>query len=393
MTVLDFTTEFKSSQLQQLDIPVEVRSANLALAGRTTSSQNLTVEPGAYYVTALLPSGHELSGFVKAQGESTTVELALEPGEELPAEAMESLHFLTSQAASVPLKQENKLERLGAAAERQVSLRWINGNLFSSELEVRDSDPFTPNEREPLPLSREQEGPMLVQLHQPGFAPLTIAAPIWLGQQTMLAFARQPDGHWTFDVQLANSGANLLLHYRARGYAKQAAQSLTSPQFAEALFQGKLDDPIAAAVGAYALLRFAELERLHDWTENLYDWFPLFPDGAAILGEHLARKGEHEQALEAFVALAERGLPLFTDGFSFALDRLRLYLETETMRLRPLERQKAEGVVELLKQLAPLVDVGQPILTMSGDPLETAASAGPGTPRPTIEPQWVEAGA
>jgi hypothetical protein len=393
MTVLDFKTEFKSLELQQLDIPVEVRFANLALAGRTTSSQNLTVEPGAYYVTALLPSGHELSGFVKAEGNSTTVELALEPGEELPSEAMESLHFLTSQAASVPLKQENKLERLGADADREVSLRWIGGNLFSGELEVRDSDPFTPDEHKPLLLYREREGPMLVQLRQPGFAPLTIAAPVWFEQRTMLAFARQPDGHWTFDIQLGHSGANLLLHYRARGYATQAAQSLASPQFAEALFEGKLDDPVAAAVGAYALLRFAELERLHDWTENLYDWFPLFPDGAAILGEHLARKGDHERAVEAFLALAERGLPLFTDGFSFALDRLRLYLETEAMPLRSLEQQKAERVVELLKQLALLVDVGQPILTMSGDPLETPASAGPGTPRPTIEPRWVDAGA
>jgi hypothetical protein len=35
-----------------------------------------------------------------------------------------------------------------------------------------------------------------------------------------------------------------------------------------------MSDPIAAAVGAYALLRFAELDRLHDWTANLYDRFP-----------------------------------------------------------------------------------------------------------------------
>src|SRR5207245_2876149 len=115
--------------------------------------------------------------------------------------------------------------------------------------------------------------PMLVQLLQPGFVPLTVATPTAPEQQTRVVFARQPDGAWTLDVQLDNSAANLLLHYRARGYAKQAAEAIDSPQLdAEELLRGKKQDPLAAAVGAYALLRFAELERLHDWTTNLYRW-------------------------------------------------------------------------------------------------------------------------
>jgi hypothetical protein len=381
MTQLDFKTAFKSSELQQLDIPVEVRSSNLALVGRTTSSQQLSVDPGDYYVSAILPSGHELSAYVEAKGESKVVELAPEPGEESPAEWMEPAHFLTTQTADIPLESEPSLEPLGPHESREISLRWISGNLFTGSIDVQDFDQFEPNEQQHAPTPIETGKPKLVQLRQPGLAPLTVAAPSPPGRPAKVALARQQEGHWALDVQLDNPAANLLLHYRARGYAQQAADAIDSPQFeAEELLREKINDPIAAAVGAYALLRFADLERLHDWTENLCNWFEWFPDGASIVGEHFARLGRHTDALNAFVSLAQRGIPLFTDGFSFTLDRLRLYLETETMQISPATRASAERILETLKRLASFVELGQPILTISGDPLELLQPGGPVTP-------------
>src|SRR2546423_15128052 len=97
----------------------------------------------------------------------------------------------------------------------------------------------------------------------------------------------------------------------------------TSPELdAEELLEDKQQDPIAAAVGGYALLRFSALERLHDWTANLHSWFEWLPDGAAIRGEHLARMGQHDEALDAFLTLPSRGLPLFSDGLAYAVNRL-----------------------------------------------------------------------
>lgn len=96
-------------------------------------------------------------------------------------------------------------------------------------------------------------------------------------------------------------------------------------------------------------------------------------DAAAIRGEHLARLGEHAQALELFVALSDRGLPAFTDGLCYALDRLRLYLEVGDFDLATLER--AGPVFDVLKRLAPIVDYGKPVLTMTADPIKLLETA------------------
>ena len=63
---------------------------------------------------------------------------------------------------------------------------------------------------------------------------------------------------------------------------------------------------------------------------NLYTEFPWLPDGAAIEGECLAREGNHQDSLKAFLAVAERGLPLFTDGLSYTIDRLQLYVRNQS---------------------------------------------------------------
>jgi hypothetical protein len=90
------------------------------------------------------------------------------------------------------------------------------------------------------------------------------------------------------------------------------------------------------------------MERLHDWTKNLYTWFGWLPDGAALYGEHLARLGEHEGAVKVFAEVPQRGLPVLADSFFYVYERLRSYTA--------LKKEKARGVdIELVKKtLAPL---------------------------------------
>src|SRR5439155_215308 len=70
---------------------------------------------------------------------------------------------------------------------------------------------------------------------------------------------------------------------------------------AESLILQKRLDAVSAAVGAYLVLRLGQTARLGDWTENLRQWFPWLPDGAAIRGEPLARVGRHAEALAVSV--------------------------------------------------------------------------------------------
>ena len=46
VTRLDFRTVFKSHELQRLDVPVEIYASDMKIVGRTTSSQDVKVEPG-----------------------------------------------------------------------------------------------------------------------------------------------------------------------------------------------------------------------------------------------------------------------------------------------------------------------------------------------------------
>jgi hypothetical protein len=134
----------------------------------------------------------------------------------------------------------------------------------------------------------------------------------------------------------------------------------------EELLNGKVADPIAACVGAYTLLRLGELDRLHEWTENLKNWFDWLPDGLAIRAEHLARRGQHSQALENLLRLPDRGLPFFSDGLSFALNRLRTYLSYGGGGELAGDLDQAKQVLAALKSFAQYTDFSRPVLTFTG---------------------------
>ncbi len=146
-----------------------------------------------------------------------------------------------------------------------------------------------------------------------------------------------PDTDGTVDAtaHLQHSVADAMLQYSARGLFSEA-QALTSDVTAQAeqLLHDKLVSTLAAAAGAYVLLALGALEQLHDWTENLFNWFDWFPDGAAIRAEHLAREGRHEEAAYRLVALESRGIPVFSDGLGYALRRLDVYAQTHQGPLR-----------------------------------------------------------
>jgi hypothetical protein len=402
MTPLRFAPTFRSPELREIDVPVEVRTSKLKVVARTTSSQVVDLEPGEYFVSAVLPGGRELIGSVEVGGAPAVVELLSDFGDEPPADEMlERKHFLAPPVGDdADERQRVALETLGPSRgalavplHAPVTLRQLTGNVLRGDVVVQDEVTVQPKDGQRIPLYPDGSlRPAYVQMTQTHAAPVTLAVPSGPGRMSEVLF-RQEGSHWTLDLHLAHAAANLLLCYRANGYVQQAAEATESPALnAEQLLEEKIGDPIAAAVGAYALLRFAELRRLRDWTENLRAWFPWLPDGSAIRGEHLARMGEHTQALEVFLELHDRGLPMFTDGFAFALDRLRLYLEAG-LPTAPEQHSAARALLEKLKRIAPAVDDGSPVLVIVGDPLEllarnpdpTAAGATPQAAAPKTE--------
>jgi hypothetical protein len=113
-----------------------------------------------------------------------------------------------------------------------------------------------------------------------------------------------------------NPTANAIL-----GYITQAdhanARALGEPLALEAerLLRRKRDDAVLAAIGGYALVCSGDMEKLHDWSFNLANWFPQLPDGAVIAAWHVLQTSAEFDEVEKYFHLAlDRGVPLMSIG-------------------------------------------------------------------------------
>ena len=133
-------------------------------------------------------------------------------------------------------------------------------------------------------------------------------------------------------VRMQHPEADVLLRYEDAGLRKQSQILAEQVWTADRLMLDKFEDPIAAAVGGYTLLRCGETGQLGDWAHRLAEMFDWLPDGLVIYAEYLAQEGRHEEALQYLLKVEHRGLPLFSYGLSRVLGRLRLYgNETENV--------------------------------------------------------------
>jgi hypothetical protein len=364
MTRLNFSLQLEHAS--GIDLPVEVRRRNLTLVTRTTTWHGAEVEPGTYHVIARLPAGQEIATSVEAQGPYVSVPLKPDADDASPRETDSQRHYLVS-AVSTPAHP-----RVTAPPTR-VTLRYFRGTPVLGHLADLASEELVIDEHTEQSFSPDgsQSGTIWVEFQQPERGPRTTAIPVTTGQPCTLRFVRKPEGYWWLDVHLYDVRADLLCRYRDRGWASEAAT------VAEQLLEAKLGDPIAAAVGAYGILRLQDLDRLHDWTENLRSWFPWLPDGAVVRGEHLARNGDHAAALGAFVELAERGMPLFSDGLGYATTRLESYVAAQNPLLDSALVTRADRLLSALRGVAGTVDFNHPILAFTADAGRATAAAGP----------------
>ena len=139
---------------------------------------------------------------------------------------------------------------------------------------------------------------------------------------------------------------------------------LTLAQSAEAMLRGKVANPIGAALGGYALLRLNELDRLHDWADNLADWFAWLPDGAVIAAETAARRGDDERAQALFSAALGRGVPLFSDGLSLVGSAVpRLVMDPDLTA--PARRRAAHDRARSILTFCPTAEFGAVATTLA----------------------------
>jgi hypothetical protein len=374
---LSFKPEFESDRLAGLDLPVEVRKTNLALVATGRTSQRIEVPAGDYHVIANLPGGQKMQGYVKlGEDDQKEVQLRVDQDEVAASpDEEESRYIWGSGTQWNPPALTRGLEAMGAG--REAKLRLFTGNLLSDLFGLLDASPDSQ-----LGKARRsgsigvteyevrQSNATLVQLLQPKRPTVNAALPMLAAApgDARVVLVTQPDGGYTLTVQMQQQEINSLIRYLESGQLAQATQLSYSPAVdAEHLLREKMANPIGAVVGAYALLRLGELSRLHEWTANLMGVTPNLGDGLVIRAEHLARTGRHNEALLILVQLPQRGLPMFSDGLSYALTRLGNYLRPRTTTpFDPGLIGQATTLLDKLTNFAPFVDYGRFVLTFTG---------------------------
>ncbi|WP_169409396.1 hypothetical protein [Dyadobacter beijingensis] len=128
------------------------------------------------------------------------------------------------------------------------------------------------------------------------------------------------DQVYPIDVTVATEHykAETLLTLLTNG-AVARAKRLSNAEEAERLLYEKMVNPVTAAIGGYFLLKTDELERLHDWANNLANWFPWLPDGAIIHATQLLSKKDKTEAdiqmiRTRLLGAASEGIPVYSEG-------------------------------------------------------------------------------
>jgi hypothetical protein len=142
--------------------------------------------------------------------------------------------------------------------------------------------------------------------------------------------------------------AEMLMEFLTRDSIRAAKSVAEYSQLATNLVGGKYADPIAAAAGAYFLLRTRGWNSIPGWwLDNLSNDFPWLVDGALIRCVMLLRSGEGEvsssKARDHLARAFERGLPVFAEA-SALLQEARGLLVKRNKADREL-RAKIEGLV------------------------------------------------
>lgn len=386
MADLTFRLDFKTEALRSLELPIEVRRPNAALITTALSSETIDLPVGEYYATTRLPGGQRLvTPFTLTESpehEQLSVVLAPDPEDASPHEWEEVSHFLGRSAAlrqsssgmsgdpdGTSAKERGGLE---SAALPAPSLRVYTGNVIQRTHTLGSAPTILGRGlADPGRLVEFQVPPssdlLLAQLVQPGGTVHNITLPRSPEVGVRLAVALMPTGDHRIEARLANHAADVLLQYSGYGASTTATiAGRSSAVDGERLLRAKNSDPIAAAVGAYSILRVGDVKRLHDWTTNLRERFYWLPDGAAIHGEHLARMGEHANAVDAFALIPERGLPLFSDGLFYAVERLQLYCNRTWKRGTRLDVDLARAVLRKLEPFALFMRRQRPLSTYPG---------------------------
>jgi hypothetical protein len=315
----------------QTPIPLEVNVADHksrlveTRTAHTGGELFFPLDPGVYSITVITPSGSLIQKIVKLQpDESQQISMPLyeiSPREDYEWAYMTQKHSL-SQMGYEPLREQ----KLTGAWLRF----WVRSGAKHTLKKVTFDSYETPNGRF-ITITNTPDTLSCLQVGGPAVPWKCVALP---PQTTckILIEAAVKENSLNVSVASGNMALDGILAYLERGELDTASKfEMSQLDLAEALVYQKQKDPISAAVGGYYILRRREINRLHDWANNLANWFTWMPDGAIIHAWQLIYEYREngdadtrllEQARERLMEAVARGYPIYTEGLRLLRDGL-----------------------------------------------------------------------
>jgi hypothetical protein len=326
---IKFAPDMPAATVEVVSPDLEVVQRVMLDPGRSTSVQ---VPSEASFLRVHLPSGQVVTlkdpGNLTREVSLNTIQRRLQGSqppleEELPEQSSVSeirrYHRGRSRTTTppmapltplLPLRTYGRVELTGAGG-------LISGVLASGGREAQWHLPYNP-QQPPLVLKILEQFGTRLELRVPGNASRIWARADALREQSAVSFS----------VRIATiaPSADTIASYLQRGDLYSAEAMAQWIGEAAGLLFGKMEDPYAAAVGAYLLLRLKKFDEMHDWARNLASRFNFLPDGCVIWAWQLIhQQSSNASEIRKYLLMAvDRGLPVYSEGLRLLTDGLRL---------------------------------------------------------------------
>jgi hypothetical protein len=342
--------------------------------------------PGTYLVRALLPSGEVLAETVAVES-GKDVKAVFKSGRQSLRKELSWAYYLQKAPPKV-LGIRAGFTTSDAITRQQPKITfWAHDLSGWKGIKENDARIFTHVQYEE---GGSLEGALLINIgFQKGDSWTQFPAQVWLQATTAAGsvFASLPTVARLHVLIAANDEERSDFPFRVQASSgspevDSLLSFLNSGDFesarvigAEQLLFEKLDDPMAAAVAGYFLLQAGEVERLHEWTANLVDWFKWLPDGAVIRACHLMTKDEPDAIAirRLLLEAVKRGLPYYTIGLRLLQNGLKLLLQ------RSVEDSEIAAALDIINPYLEAADASSGITSFTGEALDTPRTKRSGT--------------
>jgi hypothetical protein len=310
-------------------LPVRVRTKSGEIVGSGVTGAPIDVPAGSYFVTVMLPDGREtgLDRRVRAGQDAPMMAGDAPPAEAPPAATVEA------PPPAAPEVEERTLHAglwhgdwMGAWAKGPPNLSALATEeiaLVSSSLSVI-SQHETGDRVLVLPLEDRYRCSIL-----PYDMCRVCIDPSAQAPAIAIRAVESPEGPVFEFRSLVSQEANALLGFVEGGVlTNMVAVTEDEVRRGEQALSQSGASVLRAITGAYVLLRANMLDGLDRWLAQLDPMGGDLPDLLPLQAELAARSGDHGGAVTKIREwLDESRCPWFRAGFSYMLDRLRLYLD------------------------------------------------------------------